>query len=241
MKPVPIKFLDIRGSLPAEVRPYPAKRNLPSWYKKLPSYVGTKVGNVAWEETNSHDGQPTGKKCIPMLDAMTAGYIIPLTTDVKVTRKGQEQFFQWPDYEIVSFHPPVQMSTHPQTEKNPNFGFPKYNSPWVIKTPPGYSCLFLPPLNRDASEQIIQCLPAVVDTDTYINPINIPFIIDPKWEGIIPAGYPVAQVIPFKRESFQMVEPNAEDYKDVERSEKLLKISFYNRYKDRFWHRKEYN
>jgi hypothetical protein len=241
MKSVPIKFLDAMGNLPPQIRPYPAKKNIPSWYKKLPSYVGDKAGDVSWSDVGTNGGTATGKKCIPMLDAMTAGYIIPLATDVKVTKKGPEQFFQWPDYEIVAFHPPAQMMTHPQVEKHPNYAIPKYNSPWVIITPPGYSCMFLPPLNRDASEQIIQCLPAIIDTDTYKNPINIPFIIDPEWEGIIPAGYPVAQVIPFKRENFEMVEAKPDDYREIPRTERILKMSFYNRYKDRFWHKKEYN
>ena len=241
MNDVPIKFIDLMGDLPDEVKPYPAKKSLPDWYKKLPSYIDGEQGQVYWNDVGINSGTATGKKCIPMLDAMTAGYIIPLTTDVKVSVKNGQQLFQWPDYDVLGFHPPLQMTTHPHVQKNPNNSIPKFHSPWTIITPQGYSCLLIPPLHRDANEKILECLPGIVDTDTYAHPINFPFIIDPSWEGIIPAGYPMVQVIPFKRESYKMNLGTKEDQLFIAKSIRKLKMSFYNAYKDRFWTRKEYN
>jgi hypothetical protein len=241
MTSVPITFVDLMGDLPEETRPYPAKKAVPDWYKKLPSYIDGEQGTVYWSDIGLNTGTATGKKCMPMLDAMTAGYIIPLTTDVKVTKKDGQQLFQWPDYDVLGFHPPLQMSTHPHVQKHPDNAIPKFHSPWTVITPKGYSCLFVPPMNRDAKDQILQCIPAIVDTDTYAHPINFPFLIDPDWEGIIPAGYPMAQVIPFKRESYEMKYGERSDMITIQRSIRKLKMSFYNAYKDKFWTRKEYN
>ena len=78
-------------------------------------------------------------------------------------------------------------------------------SPWIIETPPEYSTLFLPPINR--LEIPIIPLVGLVDTDTYFNNVNIPFIhtaMQPDEEKhIIPAGTPICQVIPFKREEWK--------------------------------------
>jgi len=64
---------------------------------------------------------------------------------------------------------------------------------------------------------------------------------DPKWEGIIPAGTPIVQVIPFKRDSFTMQVSNSkEDLEAIERVNKRLKSMFLNSYKVKFWSKKEY-
>lgn len=238
---MPIKFVDVIGGVPEEFRPYPAKRKLPEWYKQLPPYINGEQGTVYWNEIGLNAGTATGKKCMPMLDAMKAGYIISLSTDVKVTKKNGQQLFQWPDYDVLAFHPPLQMTTHPHVQKFPNNSLPKFQSPWAIITPKGYSCLIIPPMNRDTDEQIIQALPGVVDTDTFNHPVSFPFLIDPNWEGILPAGLPVVQVIPFKRESYKMEFGTPDEFNVITSSLRKLKASFYNGYKDRFWSRKEYN
>jgi hypothetical protein len=241
--PIHVKFLDVVGDLPEEVRPYPAKKHIPNWYKSLPSYIDGEQGQVYWNEIGINQGTATGKKCMPMLDAMTAGYIIPLTTDVKVTKdkNNGQQLFQWPDHDVLGFHPPLQMTTHPHVEKNPQHAIPKFHSPWTIVTPKGYSVLCISPLNRDSEHRLLDIVPGVVDTDTYNHPINFPFLLDPNWTGIIPAGYPMVQVIPFRRESYEMEFGGKEEYMKMGRSFRRLKMSFYNGYKDRFWSRKEYN
>ena len=51
----------------------------------------------------------------------------------------------------------------------------KFINKWLIKTPPGYSCLFVKPLNH--FETRFEIISGVVDTDTYINTINFPFLL----------------------------------------------------------------
>ena len=103
--------------------------------------------------------------------------------------------------------PPIE--THPQRQfpNSPITGYSvcKYMSPWIIETPPEYSLLFLPPINR--LEIPIVPLVGLVDTDSYFNNVNIPFIhthMEPdNKKHVIPAGTPICQLIPFKREEWQ--------------------------------------
>ena len=49
---------------------------------------------------------------------------------------------------------------------------------WHIKTPPGWSTLFVAPLNRD--NDIFQAIPGIVDTDKFTENINFPgFFVKP--------------------------------------------------------------
>ena len=52
--------------------PTPATKNIPEWYKRLPPHI---EGDIA---------TGTVKRCIPVLDAVSQGYIIPLWCDLLV-------------------------------------------------------------------------------------------------------------------------------------------------------------
>ena len=62
-------------------------------------------------------------------------------------------------------------------EKNKNLPFHKILNPWIITTPPGYSTLFVPPLNN--SDDRFSIIAGIVDTDTFKNEINFPIVIHP--------------------------------------------------------------
>jgi hypothetical protein len=90
-------------------------------------------------------------------------------------------------------------------------------------------------------ESIFTILDGIVDTDTYKSSVNFPFVLnDTKWEGIIPAGTPMAQVIPFKRESWEHKIGSNEERIEQDRIDRKLKTLFFNSYKRQFWSRKEY-
>jgi hypothetical protein len=89
-------------------------------------------------------------------------------------------------------------------------------------------------------ENIIEILPAIVDTDTYNYPVHFPFILkDSNFAGIIPKGTPIAQIIPIKRDvwghKISMV--NKEEKNNTWYN---LKSTFANAYKNNYWSRKEY-
>jgi hypothetical protein len=71
---------------------------------------------------------------------------------------------------------------------------------WCIKTPKGYSSVFTHPINRP--DLPFYTLGGVIDTDKWGEAGSHPFLLKKGWEGIIPAGTPIIQIIPFKREGW---------------------------------------
>jgi len=217
--------------------PKPAVRDVPDWYKDTPEYIldqGKKM--ITIKENPSVFKLPhTIKKCIPVFDAITAGYILYTQVDVQVSQENESPYFLWADQDAISFHAIEQAPLHPM--KN-NFPYPKWNNPYAISTPPGYSILFTQPFHR---ESVFTIFPGVVDTDTYKAPVNFPFVLnDPKWEGVIPAGTAVAQIIPFKRESWKYKMGLKKELDEQYLISKKLKTLFFNSYKKQFWFKKDY-
>jgi hypothetical protein len=224
-----IKFSNTNGWKDLE-QPQPASAFIPDWYKNVNSYTGGKK-----ETDGKGNTKATIKKCMPVFDAIISGYIITSPADVIVTLKDGEQYFEWANFGLISFHPIDQAPNHP--ERKPH-QYPKWNNPWAIKTPKGYSTMFVQPMHR---ESVFTILPGIVDTDTYTAPVNFPFVVnDPNFEGIIPKGTPIAQVIPFKRDAFKMEFGGQEELIEQASITTKLQTKFFDRYKTMFWHRKEY-
>jgi hypothetical protein len=210
--------------------PTPATKMLPDWYKEMDSYLNG-------EKLTTGVGINTGtiKRCMPVFDAIVAGYIITLPADVAVYLKDGEQRFHSADFNLIDFHPIEQAPTHPVKNK---FIYPKWINVWSIKTPPGYSTLFVTPMHHSLPFTI---LPGIVDTDKYTAPVNFPFVInDINFEGIIPKGTPIAQVIPFKRDPWEIKIGGFEEMQEQTDVSNILKTKFFDRYKNAFRSSKEY-
>jgi len=235
-----IKFYirdDRFGSYPA---PVPAKTCIPEWYKNAQPFAT----NQPIIKTQSGGATITGtfKKCIPFLDAMTAGYIIRLQADVHVDiTPGGGPEFTWTlvDTPVVGFHTFDQVSAIPRANALLG-GCPfKWMNPWHIETPPGYSCLIVQPLNH--FEDRWQILPGVVDTDQFSLQINFPMLWTAKnFKGVIEQGTPIAQVIPFKREDWGMEIVGTEP-KDHQNNLKKLSSKISDAYKTFWWQKKSWN
>lgn len=178
------------GIIPA---PFPAKKEIPDWFKGLPP----KLGNKGFQTS-------TVKRCMPFLDALCVGYIIPLVADVEFVVNSDASGL---DYKSNFYKPVVQNHVMEQitSEKSPNPLLPrppiKFLNYWYIKTPPDYSLLFVPPLNR--IETRFTCFSGIVDSPYYEKEyINFPFVFNEKnFSGIIEAGTPLMQVIPIKKDN----------------------------------------
>jgi hypothetical protein len=92
-----------------------------------------------------------------------------------------------------------------------------------VATPKGWSCLFVPPLNRP--NPLFEVLSGVVDTDTYQSLIHFPFIpTGPDGVHVIEKGTPLVQVIPFSREDAAVeTDVRAETDAEAEEREKILR------------------
>lgn len=170
--------------------PVAAKSALPGWFKRLPP--------VDLQSLTPNGSGQTVKRCMPFLDAMTLGWIIPLAATVRfeVSENGSRIDCGWDfDKTMVSPHGAGQVAGHPRLPMPPM----KFHNHWTIATPRGWSCLFIPPTNRPSA--IFEIASGVVDTDSYQSLIHFPFFAT-VGDGVhvVEKGTPVAQVIPFRRD-----------------------------------------
>ena len=234
-----IKFIDTLGNTPKKYHPYPCKNNIPEWLKNMDNYSSGKKEILIGDPFDTKLTNATVKKCIPVFDVITSGYIIPTSSDLYVSNKDGNLYYQWPNEQIVGFHSTEQLGKHPYMNNTKEI-LPRYINNWGITTPPGYSCLFIPPTHR---ESVISILEAIVDTDTFSQPVSFPFKFNTwGWTGLIPAGTPLVQVIPFKRDNFSMeISENEKDKIKIQKIYSELRSVFNNGYKNNFWSKKQYN
>lgn len=171
--------------------PKPAAKYVADWFKKIPPTMP--------ERDTFGAKSMTAKKCMPMLDAMSLGYVIPLQADLHVitnSDKTQIEITNPPGLKIAEFHDIKQLGERTAP------GFPtaplKFINYWVIKTKPGYSTMVMPLVNSFDND--FTCLSGLVDTDRYPKEINFPAAWHtPNFDDIIPAGTPLVVVFPIKR------------------------------------------
>jgi hypothetical protein len=174
---------------------------------------------------------------MPVFDSITAGYMLYTPCDVIVSTVEGMPYFDWQStYEIISFHIPEQTGNHPKINTR---NTPKWKNFWSIKTPKGYSCLFTAPMHGDESPFTV--LPGIVDTDTFIAPVNLPFTLkDPNFNGYIPKGTPMCQVIPFKRDEWEMRIGSVEESGEaMNQNWKVAKLDIF-KYRMSWWNRKSF-
>jgi hypothetical protein len=205
-------------------RPRPASEFVPKWWKDMSPYTGPMF---------DMDPAPnvTAKKCFPLLDGLTAGYIVPLWSDVLIqeTNEGfplakwgvEEQVLDtWGSSQTQGFEIPD--GYHPLVFKNLHR--------WIIETSPGYSCLITHPIGYPNLP--FRSITGIIDTDKLKTDANTPFVIKRGFQGIIERGTPMFQVIPFKRDKwtseFGLKNPNEIFYEH----EKLISrmMSSYGRF-----------
>jgi len=225
--------------------PIPTKLNIPEWFKKLEHTVENR----------------TIKGCIPFLDSLTVGYLLKIPQDFNVKHNVDNKYNLKDSFQTFGLHDRSQtlyekninlnsgfdvhtlkqVEGSPFIEKNKNLPFYKILNPWKIKTPKGYSCLFVPPLNN--ADDRFSIIPGIVDTDTFPNEINFPIIINgdkyPVLETTIKKGTPYVQIIPFKRDSWKMtVKPRKQ--KEIQNSRLFYGLKILNIYKDKYWNKKSW-
>jgi hypothetical protein len=216
--------------------PEPASKFIPDWYKE--SFTFKDSNSLSFNEAEL--AATTIKACMPVLDSITAGYIQKTWCDINIERKGSQIIYHWSaGPEIISIKPDYvkQKFPIPHGYSDVMFNWRRY---WFPKTPKGYSVLLTHPMYRTDLPFI--CLPGIIDSDSYYQEGNSPaFFIADDFEGLIPKGTPMFQMIPFKRDSWDSsLEFNK--YKDAV-SKQMWQVSsrFSGSYKKIFWKRKQYN
>jgi hypothetical protein len=224
-------------------KPEPAIKALPKWFKDIPRYVNIDPNR---EIPSREFG--TIRACPAVNDSMTAGYMLYLPGDIYIDATKEEVTFNVgtfgngsrihdAGFELITAHDPISTKDYRSA-----FDFHeqslKWQTYWGVRTDEGYSTLFTHPFHRN--DLPFYCVSAIVDTDKFGTRSPYAFFIKKGFKGIIPRGTPMMQVIPFKREDWQMeiVEPDGKDY--AINQQKIASV-FTQPYKRLFWQRKKYS
>lgn len=191
--------------------PVKASKALPEWVKKL---------------QNESEDFTTAKRCLPLVEASSEGYVWKSHSDIEFVVKENEKKQIYLDLNfpnknnlfpisehvrIVDQHSPQQVyvkgDSPEETEKlHGGVCFKqvyKLNNLFVIETPKGYSCRF-----KSLSNSFnipLQIFEGVVETDHFYQTVNFPFrYLGPPvpHKYLIKKGTPLVQIIPFKREKW---------------------------------------
>jgi hypothetical protein len=182
--------------------PIPIRNCLPDWYKKADRFIG---GNF---DINSAGPNSDLASCVPFLDSLTFGYAITTFSDILVINHGTTSEFKWlGNLTPLSMRADNVAPTVPRPAGYHSTHF-AWNNVVGFKLPKGYSALVSHPLNR--FDLPFTTLSGIIDADSPIGGGNIPFFIRNDFEGLIPKGTPIAQVIPFKRDNWKREQPNPE-------------------------------
>jgi hypothetical protein len=196
-----IKFISNRSWLSEEApsAPKPTSKSLPEWYisadrfYKNPhgeSYVGPDGGKV-----------PTWKACPAIYDILTTGYVYKTPCDIEFYLDSNQKISaKVLDLKYADF---IQ-----NREKMPQFDGPlgyhekhfAWYPDWAVEVPEGYSVLYSQPYDR--YDLPFLTTSGVIDNDKVNLPGTMPFFISKEWVGVLPAGTPYAQMMPFKREDW---------------------------------------
>lgn len=180
------------------------------------------------------------------MESMTDGFVIPLWADYTVVVERNEYgnlragLFMGRNKEQNEDHNWAQLGNEAVLNiDTPLKSILKFDSPWHIETPKGYSVQIKTPANGFHSN--IYLFEGTVDTDTFNMPVLFPFIWLGKKEGtfFIPRGTPIAQVKMFKREKQNIVcqEISKKLTKKYQKQDFLLQSLFKDRYKRFFWNK----
>jgi hypothetical protein len=214
--------------------PEPVRMHLPKWYKDVPPTTP----DVA---PFPKSGNFTIKKCIPVLDYLTSGYLMRFTTEVAIMPEEgtDEQGFGWElpmAMNMVDTHPHTQCPILINGKRRP---YIRFNTEYVVRTPKGYSCLVYQPLMH--LENRFTFISAIIDTDTYDGEMKATGWINNQSPFVIEIGTPMVALFPFKRDEWKMEVHSHLFDKQRSKVEALLHRKFYNFYKQYFHKKKRYD
>jgi hypothetical protein len=220
-------------------KPFPTKQVLPKWWKEMTPYN---------KNNNNPDGKKlivenfisnaTFKKCTPMLDVLTSGYIIPLWADVQIRQTNANPLITWRVEQQNVFEVHGESSNYVETPDGYHSQVFKYINGWIPKTPKGYSYLVVQPFGY--KNLPFTAVPAIVDGDKSTLQIIPPVWVKKDFEGVVEKGTPMVQIIPFKRDNWKS---EFDYYKNGEYDiieEKNFNSTLINHYIKNHWSKKDY-
>ena len=218
-----IKFVKNRPWLDSDSdsTPKPIIKTIPDWYKQGDRFAKHPITGESWIDPRDGGKVPTWKACPSVYDIMGSGYTYRTPCDIEFTESiyGQIQakVLDEKNKDFLQVRPPMPGFKTPYGYHDHHFA---WWSDWAVELPEGYSALYTQPMNR--FELPFLTTSGIIDNDKVHLPGTMPFFLAKGFTGILPAGTPYAQILPFKRENWisevddtigyeQMVERNTKN------------------------------
>jgi len=219
--------------------PTPAYNHIPFWYKDQKLFSNGE--SDFFKANQKSEFHTTYKACTPLVDTLTSGYMITSSADIIVsTNKNDTEYSPYIDWHVswsvVDLQPQKALGNYP-IPNGYNRTFFRWNTDWSIKTPDGYSLWITHPSHR--YDLPFLTINGFVDTDVHPNRLFLPFFIKEGFQGIIPAGTPIAQAIPVKRDNWS-TGIDKFDVMDSEIAKDRFRVNFLRGYKHKYWIKKRY-
>lgn len=232
-----IKFIaEDRYSFEVCPKPFPASQSIPEWWKQASPYIKSKENPDGKKIiVNNFQSNASFKKCTPMLDMLSSGYIVPLWSDVQIKKvEGIPQITWRVQKNVFELQNPEDVEV-PVGYSKVQF---KFLNRWIPKLPRGYSAMVIP--CPGYQNNIFKPMSAVIDYDKTTHPLHPPMFLRNDFEGIVEKGTPMFQIVPFKRNNWESTFSflNDQDYNiNIDRD---VKSTIVNNYIKNFWEKKTY-
>ena len=183
-------------------KPEPIRKTIPEWYRQADRFARDPATNQHVEVPDIGGKIPTWKACPAVFDVMGSGYTYKTPCDI--------EFFEDASGIIQARvldpgHPNFLLDREPLPQFVPPPGYHERHfawwADWAVELPEGYSALYVHPINRFELPFITTS--GIVDNDKDNLPGTMPFFFLKGITGILPAGTPYAQIIPFRREHWE--------------------------------------
>ena len=215
-------------------------QSLPEWYRKADRFFKQPDG----EHYVGEDGGkvPTWKACPAIFDIMGTGYCLNTPSDIEffINDAGViDCTISDPNcQDFIQKRTAMPQFVHPHGYHETHFAF---WVDWNVVLPEGYSALYMSPANRFELPFVLT--QGIVDNDNVNISGTFPFFVRDNFTGVIPAGTPFAQIIPFKREDWSseilIEDPQVIYEKNINNSAKY-RVPNGGVYKSQVWEPRKY-
>lgn len=219
--------------------PITARKVLPKWWEDSDTFVkdyeGKPVANF-----NGEGKMFSFKACPAVLDTFQTGYMLVTPCDLEFYEKNGRVKVKVPIGfdDFVGERPPMQDFKTPIGCSSWHF---HWYANWAPELPEGYSSLYIPPINHFQLPWIT--VGGIIDSDKVTTSGLIPFFLKEGFTGIVPAGTPYLQIIPFKREDWEseMIFHTPQDIaKKTRETSDIFRTTEGGVYKKLFWSKRKY-
>jgi hypothetical protein len=199
-----IKFIKNRPWLTKDSPsiPGPTIKTIPEWYRKADRFAVNPMTKEHWVDPRDGGKIPTWKACPAVFDIMGTGYVYKTPCDIEFYEDSNgniaAKVLNPQNQDFLQVRPPMPQFVTPMGYHETHFA---WWADWAVEVPEGYSVLYTQPFNR--FELPFLTTSGIIDNDKVNLPGTMPFFVAKGFTGIVPAGTPYAQMLPFKREHWE--------------------------------------